>query len=198
MSGGNGDGLLHTLGDLAEAAGCTPRTVSRWRRDASMPHRSGPWSREQVEAIRGWAAARRSRAARHGRDADLSDRPGRMPPADAGNAGDGLESLTRAELDEAGRIAAVRFRSARAEREATITAQLRGTLIPRSEVAKLLVGRALAFKRSLLAAGRRLAPLVVGLDARQAQTVIDDELTGILRHYSRAAELEDAHGDDGA
>ena len=63
--------------------------------------------------------------------------------------------------------------------------KLRGELIEAETVDRLLVTRALEFKKALVSLSRRLAPQLVGMDVRTIRERIDDECRKILETYSR-------------
>ena len=63
--------------------------------------------------------------------------------------------------------------------------KLRGELIEAETVDRLLVTRALEFKKALVNLSRRLSPQLVGLDVRALRERIDSECRKILETYSR-------------
>ena len=81
--------------------------------------------------------------------------------------------------------ATVAYRKARAARELIMLKKLRGELIEAETVDRLLVTRALEFKKALVSLSRRLAPQLVGMDVRTIRERIDDECRKILETYSR-------------
>lgn len=181
---------VHSRSELAAALGVHESTLRRWISAGGMPGGGdGPWNTEQVRA---WAAQRRSRAARRApvssrlrSDRDSSGTAAVPSTSSERDPAVDLEELRGAALEEEARRHAVRFRRARADREELELARVREALISRSDVEKLLVERALTFKRSLMPLGRRLAPILAGLEARQVQQRLDAEIRAILEEYSR-------------
>lgn len=195
---------LVTQRDLARACAASPRTVRRWMRAGMPGGKSGPWD---VELILQWVRRMRSAGARRGLGAmevRVGDEPAPLDAVDNDGAGDDVlpadgangdeidvdpGTLDSRGLDRAAKVAATRFRVARARREELMLQQLAGSLIERGIVEKLLVERSTALRRDLLSIGRRLAPIVVGLDLRDTAIRIADAHRALLATYSRPAEI---------
>lgn len=171
-----------TKAELSRQLGVTPKTVYRWIADGMPGGNTGPWD---IAAIKAWARARRSESAR--RTEHVGPHAGEWPKeVPRGTSAAGVREKMEA--------ATLKWREARAGKETVALRKLQGELIEKAEVERLLVERALAFKKSLTSLGRRLAPLVAGMDVREAAARIDDEARAILVAYSRPAQVGDDDG----
>ena len=77
------------------------------------------------------------------------------------------------------------YRKARAQRENLTVKQLKGEVVNRREVEEMVADRASEVKQSILSLGRRLAPRLVGMNAREIETEIGLETRRICQEYSR-------------
>lgn len=159
----DGSGRPTSLGALAKALGKTPRTLRRWMA-AGMPEESD--GTYDLERVRAWAAAQR--------------KPGRRRAT--GEPTDDVERNKVFWEIQRLKYAALEKKTGWEER--------RGELVDREAVSNLLKARLVEFKRELLSAARRLAPLVVGrTDVRDVRFTIHQEHMRILwKAYGREIE----------
>jgi len=62
--------------------------------------------------------------------------------------------------------------------------EIEGELIPRDEVERGRIARIMAVKRKLLSLGRSLAPVLVGMEAREIEAAINERVREIIRSFA--------------
>jgi hypothetical protein len=77
------------------------------------------------------------------------------------------------------------YRKARAQRETLTVSKLKKELISRQVVEDMFADRAREVKQSILSLGRRLAPRLLGMNAREIENEIGKETRRICLDYSR-------------
>lgn len=169
---------VRTLAELADALEVDFSTAWRWTQSGIPTEADGSYVVEKVDA---WRRQRASNSRR---------RSTAILPRDVG-----APALAPSSEDKRW---ATEYRKAKALREVLLLQELRGQVIEIDKVEDLLVARALELRRSLLALGRRLAPVLVGKDVRALQAAIDEETSRILEHYARADGVPRLQDDDGA
>lgn len=149
-------GQFDQLSAVAVAAvwGITPQAVGLWHSKQGCPR--NPDGTYNLAAVIAW------REARIRAEADLEPGPG------GGAQSPELEGWRRA-----------RRKMAELELE-----RISGSLISLEEVERGRVERVIYLKRSMLALPRQVAPVLVGLEARQIQTLLKERLEDMIREYA--------------
>lgn len=161
--------------ELAVAVGRSPSWVRKAITEGMPSLADGTFD---VEKVREWMKARPDGRRALGKSATYpQDRRGRTDrrPRALGDPDGELDNVER-------------YRKLKADDlELKVKAATR-ELIPRAEVRNLLVSRATEFQRSLLLMPRRMAPALVGLEAREIQAKLEAEARRILDIYARAGD----------
>lgn len=178
-----------TLTELATRLSVSPKTISRWRQWEGFPEKvDGAW--DSAEVRRWHARAVETRAAQR----RLNQSRSRRAPVVKGETEDEEEEddLEQAVLgfDAEQRKWDMEYRKARAQNEMLRNAKLRGELVEKSEVAKMLSLRTQEFLSKLDPLGRKLAPQVFGLNPREIEARINEESRAIREHFARAEPLD--------
>jgi len=145
---------------LAKALPRHLETVRRWIRNGCPRRKDGTFD---VDQVRKWARAQRTKAGQNGREALL---PNDSQGQDRGGG--------TSEVD--------RFRKMRTLREAIQVRKLQGELIDRGEVVNLLLARLLTFRRDLEAMVR--APELAAV-----RTILELKVRAMLERYANTADL---------
>ena len=77
------------------------------------------------------------------------------------------------------------YRKMKALKETIVVRQLQGEVVNRREVEEMFADRARSVKQTIMSLGRRLAPRLVGMNAREIETEITKETRKICQDYSR-------------
>ena len=164
---------------LAAACGVQRSTAYRWIKDGAPSRDDGSFD---VDAVAAWARERRSKSAAREQ----------IAPDVQHNLGTG-----RAANIDARTAADVSYRQVRAALAALQLQEKRGELVRRQEVADLLVGRAMLFRRRFDSMRRRLPLRLVGLtEAREIDAVLSAEFDQLLREAYGTDDNTDGSSDD--
>jgi len=157
---------LLNLTELAAALGVSKATATRWKKKG-LP--LNPAGKITIAAAEAWRAQPKNK------------------PKQAGKAqGDALIPSEKNELEEdaAGRKALTQYRQAKAAKEMMAVRELRGELVPISEIDGLLVTRALEFRRGLESLENKL-PARFPEVAAKLKAALHAEFRSLLLRYSR-------------
>lgn len=88
-------------------------------------------------------------------------------------------------LDEQAKRADLRWRNARAEKEEILTKQIRGTMFSKADVLTEWTERVVAVASGLEALADRLPPLLAGLDPKEMQSIIKNEVRLLREAFAR-------------
>lgn len=124
-----------------------------------------------------------ARAWREERDEEIRQRRKRNSAALLPTRSDGVAGGEPAGLFDAQE----RYRLAKAEKEELALARIKGDLVPREEVAELLVTRATEFKRALEGMANDLPPHLAERPAKEVRARMREAVRRILERYSREA-----------
>ena len=153
-------GARLTQAELATALGVQRGTVSKWKAKGLPIGADGKITMDEAQE---WRRGRRSGK----RDGDAL-MPGEHELA---QSAEGVAAMTQ-------------FRKARAAREMLVVKELRGELVPLTEIDGLLVQRALEFRNALAAIESRV-PARFPEVAAKLKKVLHDEFRALLERYSR-------------
>ncbi len=157
---------VRTKEELAQACGVHPRTADNWIKAGAPKLPDGSFD---VDVVAAWARERRSQSGkRHGEA---------LMPNDSQRTGDERPRSGVSQVD--------RFRKLKADEIELKVKKARGLLIERAEVDRLLVARAITFKRELTNMARKLAPLLVGKTVIEIRAEIELQCRHLLDKYSR-------------
>lgn len=179
-----------TLTELATRLSVSPKTISRWRQWEGFPEKvDGAWDsaevrRWQVRAVEKRAAQRRLNQSR-GTRASVID----AEDLEEDDEDDDLEQAVLS-FDAEQRKWDLEYRKARAQNEQLRNAKLRGELVEKSEVAQQFAARTHEVTSKLEGLGRKLAPQLFGLSAREIEVRINEEVHAIREHFARARPLD--------
>lgn len=156
-----------SLAQVAKKLGVTKGTVSKWKRLGLPLDADGRITLADAQA---WRASRPRRVGMHDGEALIPE-----------------EKAALADDDE-GRKALTQYRRAKAMREMMRVRELRGELVPLTEIDGLLVRRALEFRRGLEALENKLPSRFPEVAAKLKQ-VLHAEFRSLLERYSRSDPL---------
>lgn len=105
----------------------------------------------------------------------------------------GLETVT-SDVDNGDREKAeTDYRKYRAEREQLLVEKMRGEMLPKEEVERQWVNRAIEFRTTLLLLSRRVSHKIAsetGVDIKVVDEILDKEAVEILKSLTRPLELQ--------
>jgi phage terminase Nu1 subunit (DNA packaging protein) len=146
--------VVGTQEDVSRAFGVAARSVKRWSQ-SGMPKRDD--GRYDIVDIAVWKY-KRERV------------PGQGEPA-------------AAQVGEAAQ-ADIEYRKLRTLKEKAEYERLIGTVVERSEVARVIGAKVTSVKNALLSIPRKLTPRLLGADARAISAVLDEEIRAALRAFA--------------
>tara|TARA_R100000951_G_scaffold111706_1_gene111057 strand:+ start:19 stop:588 length:570 start_codon:yes stop_codon:yes gene_type:complete len=176
-----------TFADLAKAVGVSKSCVYQWKQKG-LEELRGEDGRFDPGEVRIWIKTKKKqRMAKNRPPMEIKEdnqQRLRVEKVEASRGG-GVQT-TSPDLDlEEEKDWSNEYRKARAIRENLTVKQLQEELINRKDVEEMFAARAREVRQTVLSLGRRLAPRLVGMNAREIESEINQETRRICLSYSR-------------